>query len=102
MLGVTPAEYVSGERRRQGSITKNGNSCARRLLIEAAWSYRYRARVSPAIQCRHEDSPTAIVDRPWDGQVRLSRRYWVLSARGMNPNFVVVAMARGLSGSRQI
>jgi transposase len=34
-LGVTPSEYSSGERRRQGSITKTGNSYARKLLVEA-------------------------------------------------------------------
>jgi transposase len=48
-LGVTPSEHSSGNKRRQGSITKTGNSYARKLLIEAAWSYRYPARVSPEI-----------------------------------------------------
>jgi transposase len=33
-LGLTPSESSSGERRRQGAITKTGNSHARRLLIE--------------------------------------------------------------------
>ncbi|AAP85960.1 putative transposase (plasmid) [Cupriavidus necator H16] len=40
-LGVTPSEHSSGDKRRQGSITKNGNSYARKLLVEAARSYRY-------------------------------------------------------------
>jgi transposase len=48
-LGVTPTEHSSGEKRRQGSITKTGNSYARKLLIEAAWSYRHPARLSPQI-----------------------------------------------------
>ncbi len=61
-LGVTPSEHSSGERRRQGSITKNGNSYARKLLVEAAWSYRYPARVSPEIQRRHEGIPKRILD----------------------------------------
>ncbi|MBB2932977.1 hypothetical protein FHX59_007473, partial [Paraburkholderia silvatlantica] len=29
-----------------GSITKTGNSYARKLLVESAWSYRHPARVS--------------------------------------------------------
>jgi transposase len=37
-LGLTPAEYLSGERRHQGSLTKTGNSHARRALIEGAWA----------------------------------------------------------------
>ncbi|AQV96285.1 IS110 family transposase [Cupriavidus necator] len=97
-LGVTPTEHSSGEKRRQGSITKNGNSYARKLLVEAAWSYRHPARVSPQIQRRHEGIPKAIVDRSWDAQVRLCRRYRRLAARGKNPNIAVVAVARELSG----
>src|SRR5262249_19247209 len=39
-LGLTPSEDSSGERRRLGSITKTGNTHARRLLVEAAWHQR--------------------------------------------------------------
>ncbi len=52
-LGVTPSEHSSGGRRRQGSITKTGNSYARNVLVEVAWSYRYPVRVSPQIRRRH-------------------------------------------------
>jgi transposase len=97
-LGVTPSEHSSGDRRRQGSITKNGNSYARKLLVEAAWSYRYPARVSPDIQRRHEGIPKPIIDRAWDAQVRLCRRYRKLAARGKNANIAVVAVARELAG----
>jgi transposase len=97
-LGVTPSEHSSGERRRQGSITKTGNSYARKLLVEAAWSYRYPARVSPDIQRRHDGIPKAIIDRAWDAQVRLCRRYRKLAARGKNVNIAVVAVARELAG----
>jgi transposase len=45
-LGLTPSEYSSGERRRQGTITKAGNTFACRALLEAAWAYRYPAKVS--------------------------------------------------------
>jgi transposase len=31
---------------RRGGITKTGNREVRRMLVEAAWSYRYPARVS--------------------------------------------------------
>jgi transposase len=37
-LGLTPSEYSSGERRRQGAITTAGNTFARRALIEGAWA----------------------------------------------------------------
>jgi transposase len=35
-LGLTPSEYSSGARRRQGTITKAGNTFARRALVEGA------------------------------------------------------------------
>src|SRR5215475_8835850 len=55
-LGLTPAEYSSGERR-QGGITKTGNTHARRALIEGAWAYRYPAKVSRHLQRRLEQLP---------------------------------------------
>lgn len=97
-LGVTPSEHSSGNKRRQGSITKTGNSYARKLLVEAAWSYRYPARVSPEIQRRHEGIPKPIFDRAWDARVRLCRRHRKLAARGKNANVTVVAVARELAG----
>ena len=62
-LGVTPSEHSSGDKRRQGGITKTGNSYARKLLIEAAWSYRHQARVSEHIERRHTGLPKRIIDR---------------------------------------
>jgi hypothetical protein len=73
------------------------NSYARRLLVEAAWSYRHPAKVSPAIQKRHEGLPKAIIDRAWDAQLRLCKRYRRLVARGKHPNVAVVAIARELA-----
>ena len=45
-VGLVPTEHSSGASRVQGSITKTGNTHARRLLVEAAWHHRarYRAR----------------------------------------------------------
>jgi transposase len=68
------------------------------LLVEAAWSYRHLARVSPEIQRRHEGIPKPIIDRAWDAQVRLCRRYRKLVARGKNTNIAIVAVARELEG----
>ena len=44
-LGLVPGEASSGERHRRGRITKTGTTLVRRLLVEAAWHYRHRARV---------------------------------------------------------
>jgi transposase len=97
-LGLVPSEHSSGPRKRQGAITKCGNGYARRLLIEAAWAYRYTPKVSPSIQKRHEGIARPIIDRAWDAQVRLCKRFRKLNARGKPHNVVVVAIARELSG----
>jgi transposase len=97
-LGLTPSEHSSGDRRHLGGITKTGNSHARRALIEAAWAYRYPAKVSRILQQRQEDLPKHIRDISWKAQVRLCKRYRKLIARGKNPNKVVVAIARELLG----
>jgi transposase len=96
-LGLTPSEYSSGERRRQGGITKTGNTHARRALVEGAWAYRYPAKVSRPLQLRLDKLPKPIQDVSWKAQVRLCKRYRQLCARGKNPNQVVVAIARELS-----
>jgi transposase len=96
-LGLTPSEYSTGERRRQGGITKAGNTHARRALIEGAWASRYPAKVSRHLQLRLEKVSKPIQDLSWQAQVRLCKRYRQLSARGKNANLVVVAIARELS-----
>jgi transposase len=96
-LGLPPSEYSPGERRRQGGITKTGNTHARRALIEGAWASRSPAKVRRHLQLRLEKVPKVIQDLSWKAQVRLCKRYRQLSARGKKPNQVVVAIARELS-----
>jgi transposase len=95
-IGLVPAQYSSGERSRLGPITKSGNRHARRNLIEAAWAYRYRAKVSREIQLRQENLPLKIREIAWKAQVRLCARFRNLVARGKNRNVVAVAIAREL------
>ncbi len=96
-LGLTPSEYSTGERRRQGGITKAGNSHARRALVEGAWAYRYPAKVSRHLQLRLEKLPAEIQAIGGKAQVRLCKRYRLLTARGKHVNQVVVAIAREMA-----
>jgi transposase len=97
-LGLVPSEHSSGGTRRQGGITKAGNGAARRMLIEAAWSYRFPARISRELLLRQEGLPKAIRDIAWKAQERLCRRYRRLVLAGKPPTVVTVAIARELSG----
>jgi transposase len=96
-LGLTPSAYASGERRRQGGITKAGHTHARRALVEGAWASRDPANVSRHLQRRRENLPKGPQDISWKAQVRLCKRYRQLSARGTQANQVVVAIARELA-----
>lgn len=96
-LGLTPTEYSSGERQRRGGITKTGNNHARRVLIEAAWNYRFPAKVSKEMQKRQESLPLPIRDVAWQAQLRLTKRYKKLTLAKKNANIVVVAIARELA-----
>lgn len=93
-VGLIPSEYSTGAARRLGPITKAGNSYARRALVEAAWAYRYPAKVSAHLQQRLEGRPKVVQDIAWKAQVRLCRRYRRLVAAGKHPNVAVTAIAR--------
>src|ERR1700730_9328609 len=74
-LGLVPSEHSSGASIKRGGLTKAGNSAARRLLIEAAWTYRFPARVSRELLLRQEEQPKPIREIAWKGQGRLCARY---------------------------
>lgn len=97
-LGMIPSEDSSGKRRRQGSITKAGNSSARRALIEAAQAYAHPARVSWVIARRQVHASRRARDIAWKAQLRLCARFGRLAARRLPRNKVVVAVARELAG----
>lgn len=96
-LGLIPSENSTGERRRQGSITKAGNSSARRALVEAAHTYRFPARVSRHIAKRQSGLDPRLCAIGWKAQLRLCGRFRRLAARGVNRNKIIVAVARELS-----
>ncbi len=96
--GMTSSEYSSGSKRRQGAITKAGNSHLRRVLVEAAWQYRHQPRLMQRQKKMLETWPAPVTDTAWRAQQRLHRRYRALSQRGMPVGKIVTAIARELSG----
>jgi transposase len=97
-LGLTPSESSSGERRRQGAITKAGNSHARRLLIEAAWHHRPPSRRSVTLERRRTGKSLAVRAQAERSGRRLHGRWQALEARGKPRTIIVVAVARELAG----
>ncbi|SNY93565.1 Transposase [Cohaesibacter sp. ES.047] len=96
-LGLVPKEHSTGASISRGSITKAGNTRARRMLVEGAWTYRLPARISPELLKRNEGLPEEIRMIAWKVQVRLCQRYRRMQARGCLTNIVIVAIARELA-----
>ena len=97
-LGLVPSEHSSGGSRRQGGITKTGNGHVRRVLVEAAWSYRFPARKTRIIEQRAEKTSPTVQAIAWEAQKRLCGRYRRLSATGKAKQQVTTAVARELAG----
>ena len=64
-LGLVPSEHSSGDSIKRGGITKTGNGHARRVLVEAAWSYRMQARVSRLLLKRQQGLPDQVCQIAW-------------------------------------
>lgn len=96
--GAVPSENSTGKRKQQGSITKTGNSHLRRIAVEAAWSYRHRPGVGPALRKRQEGISEPIKEIAWKAQHRLHKRYCRLAAAGKDQRKIVTAIGRELLG----
>jgi transposase len=96
--GTVPSENSSGQRTRRGGITKTGNAHLRRIVVEAAWSYRHRPAIGHRLRKRLETVPEPIKEIAWKAQVRLHRRYMKLAAAGKEPCKIITAVARELLG----
>jgi transposase len=96
-LGLVPAESSTGDTVRRKGLTLAGNRRARRALVEAAWTYRYPARVSETLRARLDGLPKAVRDIAWKAQVRLCARYRRLSATGKKLPVVAAAIAREMA-----
>jgi transposase len=97
-LGMVPEESSSGEKRRQGGITKTGNGHARWMMIECASHYSHAPRVSPQLSARQAGQSREVRSIAWRAQNRLNHRFRRLAARQLHRNKVVVAVARELCG----
>jgi transposase len=97
-LGMIPSEYTTGDKRRQGAITKTGNAHVRRVLCEASHAYRYTPALTQYVRNRQKHLPAEIRDVGWKAQLRLCGRYRHLAAAGKHPNKIRMAIARELCG----
>jgi transposase len=96
--GLVPCEQSTGVTQWQGGITKAGNAHIRRVLVEAAWSYRH----SPGVRKRMRDCldglPPEIQAISWTAQCRLHKKYKSMMRMGKHKGTIAAAIARELAG----
>lgn len=96
-LGLVPSENSSGDSRKQGGITKGGNIRLRKLLIEAAWHYRFY-QPSKRLTERRKGFPAEIIAYADKAGRRLSKKFQRMSFNGKKSQKIVAAVARELCG----
>ena len=96
--GAVSSEDSSGARIRRGGITKTGNAHLRRVVIEAAWAYRYRPAVGAPLRKRQASVSPEVTAMAWKAQHRLHARYRHLTAQGKCQQQTVTAIGRELLG----
>lgn len=97
-VGLVSSEDSSGQRRRQGRITRCGNQYLRRILVEAAWHYLHPPSMSKELRRRNQGVAEPVQRKAWEAQKRLHARMYHLLKAGKNSKQAVIAVARELAG----
>jgi len=97
-VGLVPSEESTGQRRRQGRITRCGNGHLRRILVEAAWHYRHLPVMSKELRRRNQGVAPGVRRIAWKAQKRLNKRLYHLIHAGKSSQKAVIALARELAG----
>lgn len=97
-LGLVPREYSSGDKRRQGGITKSGNGHLRRLLVEASWHYRYQSPPSKRLTSRRIGQSIEVIAYADKALRRLQKKFTKMLLKGKSKNVSVIAVSRELAG----
>ena len=95
------SERSTGNTRRQGGITKTGNSSAREGTGRSGVDfYRHSAGVGTTHQRRQQLLPQRVREIAWKAQSRLCARYRQLAAKGKRNTVVITAIAREIAAFR--
>ena len=92
-LGLTPGEASTGDKRAVTSITKAGNTHARRLPVEAAWHRKPAYRSGNTMFARWSKASGPVVAKARQGNERLHEHWPDFDARHKRP-----VIARELAG----
>ncbi len=96
--GAVSSENSSGGKIRRGSITKTGNAHLRRVIVEAAWSQRYKPVLSLMMRKRQQGLSAEVQEIASKAHHRLHHRYMHLLCKGKSKHEMVTAVAREMLG----
>ena len=96
-LGQISREHSSSQSVR-GSISKAGDAHLRRIVTEAAWSYRHRPNIGTTLAARQSGSSETVKAIAWRAQHRLHARHRALLAKDKSKQKVITALGRELLG----
>lgn len=96
--GAVSSERSSGGKIRRGGITKTGNAHLRRVIVEAAWSQRYKPVLSLTMRKRQQGVSAEVQELASKARHRLHHRYMHLLGKGKSKQEVVTAVAREMLG----
>jgi transposase len=97
-LGLIPSEFSSGKKRRQGGITKTGNTHLRKLLTESAWHYPRVVKVSKRLAERRIGTNELVIVRADKAMHKLHANYEKMIHQRKNHCVAITAIARELAG----
>lgn len=97
-LGLIPSEDSSGDKRKDGSITKAGNARCRTLLIESVQHYARSPHISAQMKSELSEVDAHSASIAVKCLKRLHKRYWALTLKGKLAPVAKVAIARELAG----
>lgn len=97
--GLTPAEDSSGEKNKRLSITKQGNSCVRKTLIESAQVLVKGTigKKGKKLKSKQKDQDVKVIDYTDKAVLRLQKKFHRMVLRGVHRNVAITAVARELA-----
>ena len=97
-LGLIPSEDSSGDKRKDGSITKAGNWRCRTALIEAVQHYGKSPHISAQMKSELSQVDASCADIAVKCLKRLHKRFWALIMKGKLRPVAITAIAREFVG----
>lgn len=97
--GLTPGENSSGDKNKRLSITKQGNSHVRTILVECAQVLVRGAigKKGKKVKSKQLGQDVKVIDYADKAVLRLQKKYHQMILRGVNKNIAITAIARELA-----